>query len=88
MDYALTGHLGLSTFSLSGRIHDPKTLGGPNVDVKVEGPDIVVALAAFGLKSPLTGAFRAEGRLAPKDDAVAVELSGVLGASRRRRAAP
>ena len=38
-----------------------------------------MALAVLGLKSPLTGAFRAEGRLAPKVDAVGVELHGVLG---------
>ena len=79
VDQALTGHIGQSALSLRGRIHDPMTLGGPDVDLKVDGPDIVVALAALGLKSPLTGAFRAEGRLAPKDDAVGVELSGVLG---------
>ena len=79
VDLALTGHIGQSALSLRGRIHDPMTLGGPDVDLKVDGPDIVVALAVLGLKSPLTGAFRAEGRLAPKDDAVGVELSGALG---------
>jgi hypothetical protein len=79
VDLALTGHIGQSVLSLRGRISDPMTLGGPDVDLNVEGPDIVVALAALGLKSPLTGAFRAEGRLAPKDDAVGVELSGALG---------
>ena len=79
VDHALTGHVGQSALSLSGRIHDPMTLGGPDVHVKVDGPDIVAALAVFGLKSKLTGAFRVEGRLAPKDDAVGVELSGALG---------
>lgn len=79
VDQALTGHIGQSALSLRGRIHDPMTLGGPDVHVKVDGPDIVAALAVFGLKSPLTGAFRVEGRLAPKDGAVGVELSGVLG---------
>ena len=79
VDHALTGHIGQSTVSLSGRIHDPMTLGGPDVHLKVDGPDIVAALAVFGLESPLTGAFRVEGRLAPKDGAVGVVLSGALG---------
>ncbi len=38
-----------------------------------------MALAVLGLKSPLSGAFRAEGRLTPKDDTVGVELSGTVG---------
>ena len=38
-----------------------------------------MALAVLGLKSPLSGAFRAEGRLTPKDDTVGVELSGAVG---------
>ena len=79
VDHALTGHIGQSALALSGRIHDPMTLAGPDVHVKVDGPDIVAALAVFGLKSKLTGAFRVEGRLAPKDGAVGVVLSGSLG---------
>jgi uncharacterized protein involved in outer membrane biogenesis len=79
VDHSLTGHVGQSTLSLSGRIRDPTTLGGTDVHLKVEGPDIVAALAVLGLKSPLTGAFRVEGRLKPRDGAVDAELRGVLG---------
>ncbi len=79
VDHALTGHLGQSALSLSGRIHDPMTLGGPDVHVKVDGPDIATALAVFGLQSPLAGAFRVEGRLASSKGAVDADLSGVLG---------
>jgi hypothetical protein len=79
VDHVLTGHIGHSSLSLSGHIHDPMTLGGPDVHLEVAGPDIVAALAVFGWKSKLTGAFRVEGRFAPKDDAVGVELSGALG---------
>ena len=73
---ALTGHIGQAAFFLSGRIHDPLTLGGPNVEIRVDGPDVVEALAVFGLKSPLTGPFHLGGRLAPATDAVDVLLSG------------
>ena len=79
VDLDLTGHIGQSALSLRGGIHDPLTLGGPDVDLKVDGPDIAQALAVLGLKSPLSGAFRAEGRLTPKDDAVGVELRGAVG---------
>jgi uncharacterized protein involved in outer membrane biogenesis len=79
VDHALTGHVGQSAFSVSGRIHDPMTLDGPDVHVRVDGPDIVAALAVLGLKSSLAGPFRLEARLAPKDGAVEAELSGALG---------
>ena len=79
VDLDLTGHIGRSALSLRGGIHDPLTFGGPAVDLEVDGPDIVAALAVLGLKSPLSGAFRAEGRLTPKDDTVGVELRGAVG---------
>ena len=76
---ALTGHIGQAAFSLSGRIHDPLTLGGPNVEITIDGPDVVEALGILGLKSPLTGPVHQSGRLAPAGDAVGVTLSGGVG---------
>jgi len=76
---ALTGHIGQAAFSMSGRIHDPLKLGGPNVEISIDGPDIVDALGVFDLKSPLTGPFHLGGRLSPAADEVGVELNGGVG---------
>jgi uncharacterized protein involved in outer membrane biogenesis len=79
LDQALTGHIGQSEVTLSGRIHRPWTLGGPNVRISVDGPDIAAALGVLGLRSPLAGPFRLRGAFAPQDRTVGVDLSGAVG---------
>lgn len=79
VDQALSGHIGRASLTLSGRIRDPMTLEGPNVEISVDGPEVVEALAVGGLRSPLTGPFRLHGRLEPNDEGIAFDVSGAVG---------
>lgn len=79
VDQALTGHIGQTAFSLTGRIRDPLTLGGPNVEVSVDGPDVAAALARLGFPTRLVGPFRVHGVLSPVGGDVGFDLSAVAG---------
>jgi hypothetical protein len=79
LDPVLTGHIGSSTLSISGRILEPRTLGGPHLEVDVEGPNVASALGVFGLRSPLTGAFRFHGLFAQKGEEVDVDVNAAVG---------
>ena len=78
VDQALSGHLGVSSLSIRGRIRDPLTLGGPNVEIAVDGPDVALALSNFGLRSPLAGPFRIEAKLEPRGEQVAVDATATV----------
>ena len=80
VDLALSARLGASTLETRGRIGDLAALRGAQLDLSVDGPDIAAALETFGLRSPLTGAFRLRGRLVPAKDAVGVDFDGGVGA--------
>jgi uncharacterized protein involved in outer membrane biogenesis len=80
VDHALTARLGEARLETRGRVHDPLVLGAPELEVGIDGPDIVAALKTFGLRSPLAGPFRLRGRLTPARDGVDVDVSAIVGA--------
>jgi uncharacterized protein involved in outer membrane biogenesis len=77
---ALDARIGEARLEIRGRIQEPLALGAPELDVSLEGPDIVAALGTFGLRSPLAGAFRLRGRLTPATDGVDVDVTASVGA--------
>ncbi|HEX4823875.1 MAG TPA: AsmA-like C-terminal region-containing protein [Candidatus Polarisedimenticolaceae bacterium] len=79
VDQTLTGGIGQSTLSVEGHLRDPLTLGGPRLGIDVAGPDVAVALAVFGLRSPLAGPFKLEAKLSPQGDDVGVEVVAGVG---------
>jgi uncharacterized protein involved in outer membrane biogenesis len=79
VEQVLDGGIGDSKLSVSGRLADPLTLGGPSLHVQVAGPDLVEALAVFGLRSPLTGPFRASARFSPQSPDIGVEVDASVG---------
>ena len=88
IEHALTAHIGGATVAVRGRIDDPLSLGGPDGQLELAGPDLVAALDAVGLRSPVGGPFRLRARLSPAAEGVDVdltaELDGVSAAARGR----
>lgn len=82
IDQTLAGRIGGAKLEIRGHVRDPLTLGDPDVTLSVDGPDIVAALDAFDLRSPLTGPFRLRGRFTPAKDGVAFDLEAALGDTR------
>jgi uncharacterized protein involved in outer membrane biogenesis len=78
IEHALAGHIGGATFSLRGRIGDPLSLGDPDVELELSGPDLAAALGAVRLRSPVSGPFQLHGRLAPSAGGVEFDLAGSL----------
>lgn len=78
-DQDLVGHLGESKFEIRGRLREPFALGGPALDVALEGPDLAAALGQFGLSATLGAPFRLRGRLTPDENGVGIDAEGALG---------
>ena len=78
VEHTLTGRIGNAKVTLRGRIRDPLSLGEPNLETELEGPDIAAALAVVGLRSPLSGPFRLQGRTSPSRKGIDFDLTAGL----------
>ncbi len=79
IDQTLEGTIGGSTISVRGRIRDPFTLQGPNLEIEVDGPDVARVAVVFGVKAPSTGPYRMRGRVSQAPEGVETTLSVDIG---------
>jgi uncharacterized protein involved in outer membrane biogenesis len=79
VEHALTGRIGGSTISIRGRIRDPFSLGGPNMEIDVEGPDAARTAAALGAKLPDMGSYSIHAALKPAEPGIAGTVAVAIG---------
>jgi uncharacterized protein involved in outer membrane biogenesis len=78
----LSGHVGNVELALRGSVADVATLGGPDVEFEMSGPDFAAVARTLGLPSRKEGAFRLSGRTSSAPEGIDFELDAELGQAR------
>ena len=79
LEFALNSRIDASNLEARGRIRDPQVLRQSELEVSLNGADIVGALKTFGLKSPLSGPFQLRGRFAPSKGGIGADVTATVG---------
>jgi uncharacterized protein involved in outer membrane biogenesis len=79
VEHDLEGRVGNVDLSLKGRIEDLASLGGADIALELDGPDLAMVGDRFGISALPAGPFRIEATASPAPAGSTVDLSAGLG---------